>query len=197
MRAIWLTLVGLLFLAPGLFAQSPIAAGYSPVFRIGAGYSFANVNVPSRASLNMNGGGITGGLDFNARFGIEGDVSYVRAFSAFGTGHSADLLTYMGGPVFYLRRTKRMNIYTHALFGAARETGVNFDPNGTLLMGFVNGFAWAAGGGAEIKLDRNLSLRMGANYLNTRFFDSTTALKHQNNIQTFVGFSYRFGGHHL
>lgn len=197
MKRICLSFVGLLFFSPEMFAQSPLAAGYSPVLRIGAGYSFANVDVPPRGRLNMNGVGVTGGLDLNSRFGIEGEVSYVRSFSVFGTGRSADLLTFMAGPVFYLRRTTRMNIYTDALFGAARETGVNFDPNGDLLTGFVDRFAWAAGGGAEIKLDRNLSLRLGANYLNTQFFDSGSQIKHQNNIQAFVGFSYRFGGRHL
>lgn len=190
-----MTLLGLLFLVPESLAQAPIAAGYSPVFNIGAGYSFAHVAVPSRGHLNMNGASVTASLDVNARFGIEADVSYVRSSNAFGTTHSADLLTYVGGPIFYLRRAKQVDIYAHVLIGAARETGVNFDSNGGLLLGFVNRFAWATGGGAEYNLDRNLSLRFVADYLNTQFFSPTIAIKHQNNVQAFIGFSYRFGSH--
>ena len=187
-------MLGLLLLVPQSSAQAPTAAGYSPVINIGAGYSYANVPVPSRGSLNMSGIAVTGSLDLSARIGLEVDVSYVRSQNVFGTSHSADLFTYMGGPVFYLRRAKHLNIYCHALLGAARETGVNFNNTGGLLSGYVNRFAWAAGGGAEYKLDRNVSLRFGGDYLNTQFFDPAITFKHQNDVQAFIGFSYRFGG---
>lgn len=194
MKTFWIGLLGFLFLASPSFAQAPLAAGYSPVFKVGAGYSYANVGVPSRGRLNMNGAFANGTLDLKFRLGIEADFSYVRAPHVFGTSHSADLMTFMGGPVFYLKRGKHLDIYAHGLFGGARETGVNFATDGGLLLGFATKFAWAAGGGAEYKIDQNLAVRFGGDYLSTQFFDPNINFQRQQNVQAFVGVSYRFGG---
>lgn len=184
----------ILLFAPLSRAQVPVAAGYSPSWQATAGYSYVNLGVPGRPRLNLHGGeaGVT--VDFNARLGIELDVSYTRAPDVYGSRHVVDLATYMAGPVVYARRGKRLDVYVHGLMGAARETGVNYDSNGDLLRGFVTKFAWAAGGGAEYKIDRKLFARLGCDYVNTATFDSKQAIRREDNIRAFVGFTYRFGG---
>ena len=133
-------------------AQGPIAAGYNPGFTASAGYSYTNLGVPGQSRLNLQGG--TGGLtvDFSSRLGIELDGSHTRATNIYGSGHAVDLLSFMGGPVFYLKRGRRLDIYVHGLMGVARETGVNYDSAGDLSLGFVTKLAWTAGGGANTRL---------------------------------------------
>jgi opacity protein-like surface antigen len=177
-------------------AQTPIAAGYSPAFKVSGGYSYASVAVPSLGRVNMQGAEVGLEAEIKPRVGIGLNLSYNRASNAFDTGHLADLMTYMGGPIVYLNKGKKFDFYVHGLLGAARETGVNFDPNGQILLGYVNKFAWAAGGGVEYKLDQSLSVRFGADYLNTAFFNPQIDFKRQGNLRAFVDFSFRLGGRH-
>jgi opacity protein-like surface antigen len=194
MKIIWMSGLAFFLLVPVARPQVPVAAGYSPSVSVAVGYSYASVPVPALSRLNMNGVGSSITLDMNAHLGVEAEVNYLRTGNAFNTGHPATLFTYMAGPVVYLHRGRRFDIYGRALAGAAYETGVNFGSRGQLLTGYVNKFAWSAGGGFEYKLDSQLSLRFGANYLNTQAFNSATTTAHQNDVQAFVGVSYRFGG---
>jgi long-subunit fatty acid transport protein len=100
----------------------------------------------------------------------------------------------MGGPVFYPVRHRRYNVYSQFLFGGARETGVNFTPTGIIITGFANKFAWSAGAGFQYHFDRSLSIRVGADYLRTQFFNPTITIQRQNTIRSSVGLIYTFGG---
>jgi opacity protein-like surface antigen len=173
----------------------PLVAGIAPTFETGAGYEFVYTSVPSQNRIPMNGILWSGNADFSRRFGIAAEVGYARNFDAFNTGHTADLLTYMAGPAFYPVRMRRMNVYTHVLFGGARETGVNLSTNGELLRGYVNKFAWAAGGGVQYRIARSLSLRVGADYLHTSFFDPEVKVVGQSGIRPSASLIYTFGGH--
>ncbi len=194
MKIVLTSLLLFFFMTTAAHAQVPIAAGYAPVIKVDGGYSYVNLGAPSRPRVNLHGGELGVTLDFNPRFGIELDGSYTRASDVYGTRHVVDLLSYMGGPVFYLKRGKRLDVFVHTLAGGARETGVNFDSQGRLLLGYVEQLAWAAGGGAEFQFDRNLSLRLGSDYLNTGTFTPQSTIKRESNIRAFIGFTYRFGG---
>jgi hypothetical protein len=124
---------------------------------------------------------------------VKVDLGYARNFNAFGTGPTADVLTYMAGPVFYPLWKRKMNVYTHVLVGAARETGVNFDSSGQIVRGFVNRFAWAGGVGFQYRLSRSFSLRLGADYLRTSFFNSQVTVQPQNNVRSSIRLIYSFG----
>jgi hypothetical protein len=192
-KTIWASLVLALFYAPIAVAQVPITAGYTPEFKANLGYSYVNAGVPSQSHLAMTGvdGGYT--MDLKPRFGLEIDLGYVRNFHAYGTDHSASIFSYMGGPVFHAVRGRRLDASVHALLGAALESGVNFGPNGELLHGYVNKFAWAAGGAVEYKFDEAISLRIGADYMHTAFFTPDITITGQSNLRTTIGVSYRFG----
>lgn len=173
--------------------QSPIMAGMAPVVEGGVGFTYVQAKVPSEGTLGMNGAQAVLNTDLNRHFGVKLDLGYARAFDAFNTGRSADMLTYMGGPVFYPVRGRRVELYTELLLGGARETGVNLDTSGQTVLGFVNKFAWAGGGGVQYRLTRSFSMRVGADYLRTSFFNSNVAVESQPNIRSSINFIYTFG----
>jgi opacity protein-like surface antigen len=172
----------------------PVFAGGAPVLEGGIGYSYMGTDIPSNgSSLGMNGLLLTGNADFGWHLGVKVEAGYNRAFDAFGTGHSADMLTYMGGPVFYPIRNHKYNLFAQALAGAARETGVNVDNSGALVMGYTNRFAWSAGLGGQYRVTPALSLRIAAEYLRTTFYNTDLMLKGQSNIRSSLSVVYTFG----
>jgi len=179
--------------APLAHAQNPLVAGTAPVLEAGLGYSYTRADIPSQSSLGLNGVLLSGNADFSRYWGVKAEVGYARQGNAFSTGHSADMLTYMGGPVFYPMRRPRYNFYAEVLFGGARETGVNIDTTGALVTGWVNRFAWAGGGGVQFRLFRPFSVRAGADYLRTKFFNSNIVLQGQTNLRASVSLVYTFG----
>jgi opacity protein-like surface antigen len=80
-----------------------------------------------------------------------------------------------------------------ALAGGARETGVNFENDGTLVRGYVNHFAWAGGAGFQFRISPALSLRPEVEYLRTSYFDSTVTIKGQTNLRTSLSLMYTLG----
>jgi len=188
-----LSLLWLLWIVPQARGQGPITAGIAPAMEGGIGFSYTQANVPSEGQLAMNGAQAVFNADLQRHFGVKLDVGYSRSFDAFSTGHSADLLTYMAGPVFYPVRRRNMYLYGELLVGAARQTGVNFESNGQMVMGYANELAWAGGGGLQYRLARSLSLRVGADYLRTAYFNSNVAVQGQRNLRSSICFIYTFG----
>jgi hypothetical protein len=189
---LWLLLVTL-GLASQVRAQGPVIAGVAPVFEGGIGYSYVKSNVPSQGNLAMKGVLVSASGDLNAHFGAKLEVGYSRSFDAFQTGRAADILTYMGGPVFYPVRRRKFDFHAQVLVGGARETGVNFENDGTLVRGFVNHFAWEGGAGFQFRMSEALSLRPEVEYLRTSFFNSNVAIHGQTNLRTTLNLIYTFG----
>jgi opacity protein-like surface antigen len=180
-------------LVPMARGQNPLVAGQAPVLEAGIGYSYTNASIPSQTTLGMNGVDLLGTFDFSRRFGVHLDLGYARNFDAFNSGRTADMLTYMAGPAFYPIRKRNFNVYTHLLLGGARETGVNYESDGTVLTGYVNKFAWAAGGGVQYRLSRSFALRVGVDYLHTQFFNSNIVVQGQSNLRPSASLIYTFG----
>lgn len=192
MLKLWLLLVTL-GLASQVRAQGPVFGGVAPVFEGGIGYSYMKSDVPSQGNMSMKGILVSGSGDLNANFAVKLEAGYWRSFDAFQTGRSADILTYMGGPVFYPVRRSKFDIHAQVLLGGARETGVNFESNGTLVRGFVNHFAWAGGAGFQYRISDALSLRPEIEYLRTSFFNSNVAIQGQTNLRPSLSLIYTFG----
>ena len=174
-------------------AQGPAIAGIAPVLEWGVGFSYMKSTVPSQGNIVMNGVLLSGSKDLNSHFGVKLEVGYSRSFDAFQTGRKADILTYMGGPVFYPVRQRKFDIHVQVLAGGARETGVNFESDGTLVRGYVNHFAYAAGGGFQYRITPGLSLQPEAEYLITSFFNSSVAVQRQPNLRMSLSLLYTFG----
>jgi hypothetical protein len=189
---LWLLLITL-GVASQVRAQGPVIAGLAPVVEGGIGYSYMQSNVPSQGNLAMKGILLSGSGDLNARFGAKLEVGYSRSFDAFQTGRSADILTYMAGPVIYPVRRPKFDIHVQVLIGGARETGVNFENDGTLVRGYVNHVAWAGGAGFQYRISDAFSLRPEVEYLRTSFFNSNVAIQGHPNLRTSLGLIYTFG----
>jgi Outer membrane protein beta-barrel domain len=182
-----------LLFAPSTYAQNPLVASQGPVLEAGFGYSYIQAGVPSQNNkLGMNGVDLLGTADFSPRFGIHLDLGYARNFDAYSSNHTADLFTYMVGPVFYPIRKRNLNLYTHLLLGGARERGVNLEPNGQIILGFANRFAWDVGAGAQYRFSRSWAARIGVDYLHTQFFDPRVQLAGQSNFKPSVALIYTF-----
>jgi len=192
MFKIWLLLVTL-GLASQVRAQGPVIAGVAPVFEGGIGYSYVKSTVPSQGNLAMKGVVASASGDLNSHFGAKLEVGYSRSFDAFQTGRAADILTYMGGPVFYPIRRRKFDFHAQVLAGGARETGVNFENDGTLVRGFVNHFAWEGGAGFQFRMSEALSMRPEVEYLRTSYFNSNVAIQGQTNLRTTLNLIYTFG----
>jgi hypothetical protein len=188
----WLLLV-ILGLVSQARAQGPVVAGVAPVVEGGVGYLYMTSNVPSQGNMAMTGGLASATADLNGRIGVKLQVGYARNFDAFQTGRAADILTYMGGPVFYPVRRRKFDIHAQLLVGGARETGVNFENDGTLVRGYVNHLAWAGGGGFQFRISEAFSLRPEVEYIRTSFFNSNLAIRGQPNLRTSLSFVYTFG----
>ncbi len=188
----WLLLVTL-GLASQVRAQGPVVAGVAPVFEGGIGYTYMRSNVPSQGNLAMKGALVSVSGDLNARFGAKLQVGYSRSFDAFQTGRTADLLTYMVGPAFYPVRHPKFDIHAQVLVGGARETGVNFESDGTLVRGYVNHFAWAGGLGFQFRISPAVALRPEVEYLRTSFFNSNVTIQGQPNLRTSLSVVYTLG----
>ena len=190
----WLLMV-VLGLASQARAQGPITAGVAPVLEGGIGFTYIKSSVPSQGTLAMKGILLSASKDLNTHFGAKLEVGYSRCFDAFQTGRKADILTYMGGPVFYPVRRPKFSIHAQVLVGGARETGVNFESNGTLVRGFVNQFAWAGGAGFQYRISEALSLQPEVEYLRTSFFNANVTTQWQPNLRTALNLIYTFGRH--
>jgi hypothetical protein len=174
-------------------AQGPVVAGVAPVIEGGIGFTYVKSNVPSQGNLAMKGILLSGSGDLNTHFGVKLEVGYSRSFDAFQTGRRADILTYMCGPVIYPVRRPKFSIHAQVLVGGARETGVNFESDGTLVRGFVNHLAWAGGAGFQYRISPVLSIRPEVEYLRTSFFNSNVAIQGQTNLRTSLSLMYTFG----
>jgi opacity protein-like surface antigen len=194
MKTILKMMVAVLLFAPGAYAQNPLVAAQGPVLEAGAGYSYIQAGVPSQTNkLAMNGVDLLGTADFSRRFGIHVDLGYARNFDAYSSHHTADMFTYMAGPVFYPVRKRNLNLYTHLLLGGARETGVNFEPNGQIIVGYANRLAWDGGAGAQYRFSQSWAVRVGVDYLHTEFFNSSVQLAGQTNFKPSISLIYTFG----
>lgn len=173
-------------------AQGPVVTGIAPVLEGSIGYSYTTTNVPSLGTLAMQGIVLSGSKDLNGHFGVKAEVGYSRSFDAFQTGRTANLLTYMAGPVLYPVRTSKFGIHVQVLVGGARETGVNFENDGTLIQGWVNHLAVAGGVGFQYRVTSAVSLRPEVEYLRTSFFDPNVAIQAQTSLQSSLSVVYTF-----
>jgi opacity protein-like surface antigen len=189
-----LFLIAALTLALPLIAQ----AQESPRTEILAGYSYlrADDNDIDALDRDLNGYNISGNITvFRRWFGLKADVS----------GHFGDFLTnvtprtdfqqylFLFGPQFTLRKSERFTPFAHVLFGAAR-TRLDNDTTGVDITD--TGFAFAAGGGVDIKaLSSRLAIRLAqADYIMTRFDDpSGSGSTTSHNIRVSTGVVLRFG----
>ncbi len=181
--------------APWTMAQSPVATAIVPVVSASLGYSFTNQAFPSSSRINLNGVDAAFTVNVTSHLGGKLDVGYGRASDVFNSGNHSDVLSYLAGPIFYPVRHRDLAVFGHGLIGAARVTGAVPASGGGFSAGYVNQFAWAIGAGAEYRVHGSIGIRLGADYLHTRYFDSSPVISGQSNLRLTGSFVYFFGKH--
>jgi outer membrane protein OmpA-like peptidoglycan-associated protein/opacity protein-like surface antigen len=165
------------------------------------GYSYLRANPGSPiGGINLNGG--SGSIAFNANnwFGIVGDfggykLSHLTVAGSPSVSADGTLFSYLFGPRLSYRRHDRVTPFVQALFGGAHQGDVT--AGGARIAGSQNAFAMAAGGGLDLKVHRNVAIRLvQAEYLLTRFkapASTTGARGTQSNARLSTGIVFRLG----
>jgi hypothetical protein len=194
MGIFWKSVCWFLFCQTLALAQRPPVAARGPDIRIGVGYSYFSLDVPSSDRVQMSGPNLTVISEFHPRFGMTAELGYARASNVLGSGRSGDVLTYLAGPVFYPTRRRRVSSYVRGLIGATRVTGAVPLTGGRFLSGYVNKLSWALGGGIEYRVNSSFAFRFGADYIHTAYLNSSRVIQGQENLQTGFSVFYTFGG---
>ncbi|MGP0017412.1 MAG: hypothetical protein ACLPHP_02490 [Candidatus Sulfotelmatobacter sp.] len=186
-----------LFVAP-LVAQShwaggPPAAATNPTFEASLGFVYLSMPVPSQQRVGLTGFDANGLVRFLPRWGASVDGTYSSTGNVFNTGHGANILSLLAGPVFY-PVNGRTGIFIHGLVGASRVGGAVPTSGPYYLGGWVARPSYAFGGGIEQRLFGSFAVRLQGDYQRTTFGDSTGAIRGQNNLRVITSMVYRFGG---
>jgi opacity protein-like surface antigen len=168
---------------PTLSTSGPNISGSGPTVEASVGYAYVSLNLPSTNRVNLSGVDTTLTADFVHHLGVTADFTYARASDVLSTGHHADVLSYLVGPVFYPTQHTKLTTYVHGLIGASRVTGVVPYNGNSYETGYVNKLAWALGGGVQYQVSRSVALRAGGDYLRTEYFDLGAAIRGQNNFR--------------
>ena len=186
-----------LFLASLLALCLPLAASAQevvPKVEIFGGYSYLRADTGDTGLDAINAHGFNTSLTGN----ITKHVGIVGEFSRFTTSQSftdpilggitvdSNVLTYLFGPRITLRRGKA-EPFVHALLGGARE---NDKASGGLVDQLTeNAFAFALGGGLDVKVNDNFAIRVAqVDYLGDKLGSETA-----NNFRYSVGIVIRLG----
>jgi len=171
-----------LYLRP--IKQIPAApAGYAPVWNFSAGYSVTSLGLPSAGRAVLSGMNFNVATDSGKRLGAKLDLGYERAPNVYTNGRPMSVLSYLVGPVLYPSNGNLLSTYAHLLVGGARVAGPFPNGSGGLSVGYVHHPALALGGGIEYRLSPAFGFRVGVDYLRTHFYNSSGAIRGQNDIR--------------
>jgi hypothetical protein len=157
-----------------------VHAQQAPAAEVAAGYSA--VYVVKGFTFFMQGGSSSAALNVNNWLGVVGDFGAYHAPSGVS---SLVAETYMLGPRFSYRQWERVIPFGQVLVGGMHASAV-----ATGFTDSSNAFAFGAGGGADLVLDRSerFALRPQIEYLGFRANGSTT-----NNVRLSMGIVLRIG----
>jgi opacity protein-like surface antigen len=177
------------------WVRKPVFVGRGVSVRVSGGYAFMSLGMPPSGRRKPSGPDAMVTADLSPRFGVSGDLTYVRASNVLDTGRHADVLSYLAGPVFYPFRTAKLTMYVHGLGGGARVTGVIPQTGGDYETGYANKVSLAVGGGVEYEISTSVSFRGGGDYQRTYFFNSDGVVRSQNDMRAVCSVVYTLWQH--
>ena len=178
----------LLFLCP---TMSAVAQEEAPKVEMFGGYSYLRADILDGVN--------THGFNTSLAGNITKHIGIVGEFSRFDTSTSiptqvlglsikvnSNVLTYLFGPRIVLHRGKA-EPFVHALFGGARQN--QKFPDTFAAEDTDNAFAFALGGGLDVKVNDNFAIRVAQiDYLGDKIAGQTG-----NNFRYSAGIVIRFG----
>lgn len=165
----------------------PSKAQDFPRTEVFVGYSYAlnEVLIPNEQS-DLHGFDINAAYNFTSNFGVAFDFSghfgnedvVVPGPTPVTLDIGINNYTYLGGPRYVYRGFDRLVPFGHALFGVQNTRAVGISE--------VN-FAWALGGGLDVKINDHFAIRaVQAEYLGVNF-DDTIDFGTTNNFRASTG----------
>jgi hypothetical protein len=183
-----------LFAAP-LMAQSRLAgapAGATGAsFEASLGLVYFSLAMPSQ-HVRLTGLDGNGLVKFSSRWAVTVDSTYARTGNILGTGHSASVMDFLGGPVFYPAVFRKSEIFVEALGGASRVNSAVPVSGTSYLAGWVTRPSYAIGGGVEQFLFGSVAVRVQGDYQRTTYGYAANAIQGQNNLRLTTSIVYRF-----
>jgi hypothetical protein len=176
-------LLGLTFLTSTLFAQEQTSKG-----EVFGGYQYSNLS-DGIATKRLSSNGWSAGVAyyFSRWMGVKADFggAYATDNTSSSQPFSVRNYTYTFGPVVSAGRDKRFTPFGEALFGRYHESLAGY-PNSN------SAFAMLAGGGVDVKIARQFSVRaVQVDWLYTRPPSAAVFLK-ANSVRIGAGIVFRF-----
>lgn len=164
-------------------------------FDLFAGYSYTRVNTSSISGLGsfpLNGG------EAALSYRLTPWISAVADFGFAAAGrHASDIVgiethgtqtSYLFGPRLAPFHWRRATPFAQGLFGLAHATHGLYDTTGSQLS-----FAWAAGGGFDIRLNGSFSIRpLQVDFFQSKFTESGNGRQYQNDVRASTGIVLHF-----
>jgi hypothetical protein len=186
------TMIGMI--AMSMLCQK-VAAQESHALDLYAGYSYTRVNTSTISGLGsfpLNGG--EAALSYNV-------TSWITAVADFGVTavahHASNIVgiethgtqtSYLFGPRLAPFHWRRTTPFAQGLFGLAHATHGLYNTTGSQLA-----FAWAAGGGFDIRLNGSFSLRpLQVDFFQSKFTESGNGRQYQNDLRASTGIVFHF-----
>jgi outer membrane immunogenic protein len=168
-----------------LFATTIAQAQESRGMEVSGQYQYVRISPGQGApSANCQGAGGTFAANVSKWIAVVGDVGFCKVTGE-PTGVSSHEINYLFGPRIAYHNYGRLTPYAQVLLGGERASSTITG----LGSSSVNSFAMTFGGGADIKVSRNLAFRaIQLEYLYTHFSGAK-----QNNLRLQTGLVYRFG----
>jgi len=121
---------------------------------------------------------------------LAADVGVEHTGNVNNAGYGLTLSTFTAGPRFNLPGNK-VKPFAQALFGLAHGSGSEFPHSGNILTTSANSFALDLGAGADIPVNKRLSVRiLQLDYLRTALPNNSN--NWQNNLRVGAGLTLRF-----
>jgi hypothetical protein len=185
----------------------------TPKVELFLGYSYVRAMPRSLGNriVSLHGGNGSIAFNVNSYLGLVVDFAGYRSSELILTGAgvpptflvnaNGNVFTFHFGPRLSFRKNERVTPFAQVLFGAAHAGAVSIpgcSGLGCTPLSSETVFAMTAGGGFDVKVHRNIALRIiQAEYLMIRFRDpipgsGQSAMR--NNLRLSAGFVFRFGG---
>lgn len=162
-----------------------------PKAEVFGGYTYvrANLITPNGCCFNMNGG--LGSVSFNLKstVGLVGEFGVYHSGNVLSSGLDLTFETFLFGPRFSYRRSKRMTLFGQVLLGGGHAGGSLYNAPG---LSPNSGFALATGGGFDLNVSEHVAIRIfEADYLLTKFQNGIN--QRQNNLRLAFGVTFKAG----
>jgi outer membrane protein OmpA-like peptidoglycan-associated protein len=176
-----------------LAQQAPAAAVSVPRMDISAGYNYVGANSPPGGSdhFGLQGGYVSGSFNLWRWVSVAGEFTGEHASNISTLGQDLTLMTFTGGPRV-MHTYGRFTPFGEALFGGA-HAGNSYFPQGTTgSTTSATSFALSAGGGVDLNLSNQFSIRLArVDYLRTSFPNGSS--NEQNQLMAGAGVVFHFG----